>query len=100
MDILHRTGHAHSLLCHAHEWVRMASVQLIGLMLSTVTAADLARCVSGPQEEDAQETPGVSHLYSYEPAAVLKSITLDLLDQLSPGNQLNDKFILQVPLLI
>ena len=81
--------HAHSLLNHAHEWVRLSSVQLLGIIISVIPASEIVEAANNPEKEK-------SGYLLNNPRFKLKSLALDLTSQLIPGEQINEKFLKQV----
>ncbi|CAH2002387.1 unnamed protein product [Acanthoscelides obtectus] len=70
--------HIQTLLSYPHEWVRLAAAQFLGYVLSTMDTERLSKLLLERKTEDS------GFLYS-DPENALKSLTLDLCDQLQPG---------------
>lgn len=69
--------HSQTLLAYPHEWVRLASAQFLGFVLSSMDVDNLATLLLLQKS-----TPGY---LTVDPENCLKSLTLDLCDQLQPG---------------
>ncbi|XP_050316163.1 small subunit processome component 20 homolog [Anthonomus grandis grandis] len=67
-----------TLLGYPHEWVRLAAAQFLGFVLSAMDVDNLANLLINNETE-----PGY---LSLDPENSLKSLTLDLCDQLQPGD--------------
>lgn len=68
-----------TLLAYPHEWVRIASAQFIGYVLSVLKVDYLANLLLNKQADDS------GYLYN-DPQNTVKSLTLDLCAQLQPGH--------------
>lgn len=66
-----------TLLCYPHEWVRMAAAQFLGYIFTTVDIDKVSKLIQNDEDK-----PGF--LYSDSQLAV-KTLALDLSDQLQPG---------------
>ncbi|XP_066256541.1 small subunit processome component 20 homolog [Euwallacea similis] len=69
--------HCQTLLAHPHDWVRLSAAQFLGFVLSFLDVDKLATLLAENQSE-----PGYLKL---DPESCIKSLTLDLCDQLQPG---------------
>lgn len=69
--------HSQTLLAYPHEWVRLASAQFLGFVLSSMDVDNLATLLLLQKSQ-----PGY---LTVDPENCLKSLTLDLCDQLQPG---------------
>nr|CAI5867716.1 unnamed protein product [Callosobruchus analis] len=80
--------HIQTLLSYPHEWVRLAAAQFLGYVLSTMDTECLAKLLLEQKTED------LGFLYS-DPENSMKTLTLDLCDQLQPGvtNQLAEQVV-------
>lgn len=70
--------HIQCLLAYPHEWVRLAATQFIGYVLSVLNIQHLSTLLTEKTCEDK------GYLYS-DPQNTVKSLTLDLCDQLQAG---------------
>ncbi|KAG5868691.1 hypothetical protein JTB14_031637 [Gonioctena quinquepunctata] len=77
------SAHAQSLLSYPHDWVRLAAAQFLGYVLSTIDIEKLANLVLSNESSDD------GYLFS-DPIKSLKSLTLDLCDQLQPSGIKSD----------
>lgn len=69
--------HSQTLLAYPHEWVRLAAAQFLGFILASIDVDNLATLLSAKKSK-----PGY---LTIDPENCLKSLTLDLCDQLQPG---------------
>ncbi|XP_022902088.2 small subunit processome component 20 homolog [Onthophagus taurus] len=81
-DIENISNHVQVLLAYPHEWVRLASAQFLGFVLNSIEVDKLSLLMI-----ENKTSPG--YLYS-DPINCLKSLTLDLCDQLQPNSIKND----------
>ncbi|CAG9813428.1 unnamed protein product [Phaedon cochleariae] len=70
--------HVQTLLNYPHDWVRLAAAQFIGYVLSTIDIDHLSKLLTSDQQN------GGGYLYN-DPVNAVKSLTLDLCDQLQPN---------------
>lgn len=70
--------HIQSLLAYPHEWVRLAAAQFIGYVLSVLDIKHLSELLTNKAWDEK------GYLYS-DPQNMVKSLTLDLCDQLQAG---------------
>lgn len=69
--------HVQTLLSYPHEWVRLAAAQFLGYVLTALDVAHLSSLIFSGQSND--------HGYlSTDPVNSIKSLALDLCDQLQP----------------
>ncbi|EFA12725.1 small subunit processome component 20 homolog [Tribolium castaneum] len=71
--------HIQGLLGYPHDWVRLAAAQFLGFVLAQTEIEELARLVANGES-------GGSGYLTREPITAIKALTLDLCDQLQPGN--------------
>ncbi|RZB39164.1 small subunit processome component 20 -like, partial [Asbolus verrucosus] len=71
------------LLGHPHDWVRLSAAQFIGFVLSDTDIDELATLVANNEKRE-------SGFLQTDPVKTVKSLTLDLCDQLRPGNIKSD----------
>lgn len=79
---------AQTLLAYPHEWVRLASSQFLGQVLSVLSPGEVAEAANSSSDR-----PG--YLLD-DTRNTLRTLTLDLCSQLTPGVELNDKLLMQV----
>lgn len=83
--------HAISLLGHPHQWVRHSAVQLIGLVLtSSYQPSELANVAN---DSSLERSPGFLLI---DTRSRLKSLAHDVIAQLIPSEDINEKFLMQV----
>lgn len=78
-DIETLASYIQRLLSYPHEWVRLASTQFIGYVLSVLNITHLSELLQNKTYDPK------GYLYS-NPSSSVKSLTLDLCDQLQPGS--------------
>lgn len=76
-------SHCQTLLNYPHDWVRLGACQFIGFVLSLTDIEHLSSLLIKGDCDD-------SGYLTNNPHASLKSLTLDLCDQLQPGNLKTD----------
>ncbi|CAA9996624.1 unnamed protein product [Nesidiocoris tenuis] len=82
--------HAISLLGHPHQWVRHSAVQLIGLVLtSSYQPSELANVAN---DSSLERSPGFLLI---DTRSRLKSLAHDVIAQLIPSEDINEKFLMQ-----
>lgn len=69
--------HTQTLLAYPHEWVRLAAAQFLGFILSSLDVDNLATLLLLRKSKNGYLT--------IDPESCLKSLALDLCDQLQPG---------------
>ncbi|XP_076264086.1 small subunit processome component 20 homolog isoform X2 [Rhynchophorus ferrugineus] len=74
--------HAQSLLAYPHDWVRLSAAQFLGFVLSSTDIDHLADLL-------VESKSGEGYLCE-EPEMYIKNLTLDLCDQLQPGDIKSD----------
>ncbi|KAH1010705.1 small subunit processome component 20 homolog [Dendroctonus ponderosae] len=74
--------YSQTLLAYPHDWVRLAAAQFLGFVLSSIDVDKLAKLLL-------EEKSGAGYLHS-DPENCLKSLTLDLCDQLTPTDIKSD----------
>ncbi|KAK9881414.1 hypothetical protein WA026_016304 [Henosepilachna vigintioctopunctata] len=72
-------SHCQSLLNYPHDWVRLSACQFLGFVLSSTDIDHLSNLLLNNEKDD-------SGYLSTDPANSLKSLVLDLCDQLQPEN--------------
>ncbi|XP_023019456.2 LOW QUALITY PROTEIN: small subunit processome component 20 homolog [Leptinotarsa decemlineata] len=82
-DIEDLSVNAQALLSYPHDWVRLAAAQFLGYVLSTIDIEHLATLLISCKSES-------SGYLLNNPSKSLKSLTLDLCDQLQPGGIKSD----------
>ncbi|XP_045464607.1 small subunit processome component 20 homolog [Harmonia axyridis] len=76
-------SHCQTLLNYPHDWVRLAACQFLGFVLANTDIEHLSNLLLKGEQDD-------SGYLTSEPHASLKSLTLDLCDQLQPENLKSD----------
>ncbi|XP_044750615.1 small subunit processome component 20 homolog [Coccinella septempunctata] len=76
-------SHCQTLLNYPHDWVRLAACQFIGFVLSITDIGHLSNLLINGESDS-------SGYLSSDPHGSLKSLTLDLCDQLQPENLKTD----------
>ncbi|XP_039300954.1 small subunit processome component 20 homolog, partial [Nilaparvata lugens] len=79
---------AQKLLSHPHEWVRLAAAQFLSRVIAQLQPAEIAAIANGEREETAGYLRNSTR-------AQLKAFALDHCNQLIPGVELHDKFLMQ-----
>uniref|UniRef100_A0A146LBX0 Small subunit processome component 20 n=2 Tax=Lygus hesperus TaxID=30085 RepID=A0A146LBX0_LYGHE len=82
------TDHATHLLGHPHQWVRHSAVQLIGLVVTSYKPSEVAAVANDPSLEK-------SGFLMSDTKSRLKSLAHDVVAQLIPSEDINDKFLMQ-----
>lgn len=83
-------NHSQTLLGYPHDWVRLGAAQFLGFVLS---ATDIERLAKLLVDNESDEDGG--YLFR-EPRMSVKSLTLDLCDQLQPGDSMKSDLAEQV----
>lgn len=79
---------AQELLAHPHEWVRLSACQFLGRVLSVLSPSEVAEIINNCE----LERPGyLLNNTRYR----IRTLTLDLCSQLTPGVEVNDKLLMQ-----
>ncbi|KAF6203330.1 hypothetical protein GE061_003748 [Apolygus lucorum] len=76
------------LLGHPHQWVRHSAVQLIGLVVTSYKPSEVAAVANDPSLEK-------SGFLMSDTKSRLKSLAHDVIAQLIPSEDINDKFLMQ-----
>ncbi|KZC04815.1 Small subunit processome component 20 like protein, partial [Dufourea novaeangliae] len=71
--------YSQSLLAHPHTWVRLTASQMIGFILAVLDVDKVIDLLKNPEKCETE----TGYMYS-DPAATIKSLTLDLVGQLQP----------------
>ncbi|KAJ8667479.1 hypothetical protein QAD02_009142 [Eretmocerus hayati] len=79
--------HSQSLLAHPHLWVRLASAQLLGLILEALDVEKVIHLLDHPEDCDLND----GFIYS-DPSGKLKSLILDSTAQLQPDSDFGDLY--------
>lgn len=82
-EIENLSEHIQGLLGYPHDWVRLSSAQFLGFVLAQIDIEELASLL-------ANNKSGGSGYLKKEPIEAIKALTLDLCDQLQPGNIKSD----------
>lgn len=85
------TETAHSLLCHPHEWVRLAAAQFLGYVFSTVPPQSVGLVLIGKKPKERLAFLSESTLHQR-----VRSLILDHCAQLIPGIEIGEQLIEQV----
>ncbi|KAG8313354.1 U3 snoRNP protein [Homalodisca vitripennis] len=80
-----------TLLAYPHEWVRLSAAQFIGRVLSVLSPQEVADSANSLDEDNAR-----TGYLLYNTRETLRTLTLDLCSQLTPGVELNDKLLMQL----
>ncbi|RZF48294.1 hypothetical protein LSTR_LSTR010257 [Laodelphax striatellus] len=79
---------AQKLLSHPHEWVRLGAAQWLSRVIGQLKPEEVAAIANGTSEETAGYLRNNTRLQ-------LKAFALDHCNQLIPGVELNEKFLMQ-----
>lgn len=82
--------HTQTLLGYPHDWVRLGAVQFLGFVFSNVDVERLGELLIANETDESG-----GYLFS-DPRYSVKSLTLDLCDQLQPGDNTNADLAEQV----
>ncbi|KAL0280213.1 UNVERIFIED_CONTAM: hypothetical protein PYX00_001577 [Menopon gallinae] len=80
-----------SLLCHPHEWVRLASMQFLGSLFNSIDPSQVAKVLNGKKVK--------TQLSFLQPSSLrrrIRSLILDHVSQLIPNAEIGQEFIEQV----
>ncbi|XP_076286265.1 small subunit processome component 20 homolog [Lasioglossum baleicum] len=77
--------YSQSLLAHPHAWVRLAASQMIGFILAALDIDKILDLLENPDKCKAES----GYMY-YDPASIIRSLSLDLIAQLLPDTTFED----------